>query len=198
MEVHVVRHGETEANSEGRIQGLSDSPLTEAGKSNVEKVAHALKKQEYDVVFSSPLKRALDTAKLIAQEVKADIRVSTNLREICYGDWEGLPKDELREKRVWQRREQNKYTFTHPGRYRGCPGQSYADIFDRVAEFFDQLIKSDFGLILLVTHLGVVRNAKKHLEGCSSDSAVSFGLEGQELYEISIEGDSIETSKLKI
>lgn len=198
MKIHLVRHGETEANKRHQLQGRYDTPMTEAGKQNVEEVARELEEYEYDVIFSSPLKRALDTAKLLAQQLGTDIRMTAELREICYGDWEGQPKDELRERDIWTQREQDKYNFTHPGEYNGVQGQSYNDIFDQVTSFFDQLTESDHESVLLVTHLGVLRNAKRHFEDGSDEAAVSFTPDVRQVYEVTIEDGVVDTAILDV
>lgn len=196
MKVHIVRHAETEANDQHRLQGHDDTPLTQTGKQNVEEVGRVLDEYDYDCIFSSPFKRALDTAKLIAQQLEIDIRIAPELKEICYGDWEGQPKEELQEIDEWRQREQDKYNFQHPGEFNDVQGQSYADIFERVTGFFDQLIESNREFVLLVTHLGVLRNAKKYFEDCSDEKAVSFTPDVRQVYEIDIEDDNVNSTIL--
>jgi broad specificity phosphatase PhoE len=194
MKVHFVRHGMTEANVKSQFQGQSDTPLTEAGKRNIVEVTQAFNEHEYDITFSSPLKRALDTAKLFSQQLETDIRISPELREICYGDWEGQRKEELRDRDIWKQREENKYNFTHPGEYNGIKGQSYAEIFEQFDEFFNQLLQSEYNFVLVVTHLGVLRNARKYFEDCSDKKAVSFTPDIRQVYEVSIEDDHVNTT----
>ncbi len=181
MEIFVVRHGETEANKTGKLQGLTDSPLTENGARQASELAGKLSGTRFDVIFSSPLKRALDTAKIIAQEVKTDIQIEENLKEICYGDWEGRKKSDLKSNELWQERTSDKYNFRHPGEYAGSPGESYADIYERVSTFFEGLLDGQYDRVIVVTHLGVLRNLKKYLDECSDDSAVSFTLGHKEI-----------------
>jgi broad specificity phosphatase PhoE len=198
VKVHIVRHGETEANEQHRFQGHDDTPLTNSGERSAKEVAQRLAEYDFDVVFSSPLKRALDTSKLFAQQLKTDVRIAPELKEMCYGEWEGRPKDELRELDVWEQRERDKYNFSHPGEYDGVEGQSYADIFDRVAEFFDELIESDRERVLVVTHLGVLRNAKKYFEECSDADAVTFTPDVRQVYTVTVENGVAETSTLNV
>jgi len=200
MEIHLARHGETEANRREQFQGHDDTPLTEDGEAHAKAAARRLNEREYeyDVIFSSPLKRALDTAKLFAQELQTDIRMEPNLKEVCYGEWEGQPKAELQGTDRWERRTQDKYNFTHPGKYDGVPGESYADIFDRVAAFFDTLADADYDTVLVVTHLGVLRNAKKHFEGCSDAEAVAFTPDVSQVYAATVKEGNVDTTTLDV
>ena len=66
--IYVVRHGQTDWNLEGRFQGRIDIPLNEKGKSQAKKTKEKLEGIKFDKVFSSPLKRALETAKNITDE----------------------------------------------------------------------------------------------------------------------------------
>jgi broad specificity phosphatase PhoE len=198
MKIHFVRHGKTEANEREQFQGHNDTPLTEAGKQNARNVANMLENYEYDIIFSSPLKRALDTSKLLAQQLRTDIRIDPGLKEICYGDWEGKAKDELREHDLWKQRKRDKYNFTHPGVYNGVEGQSYADIFERVTAFCRQLSESDYELVLVVTHLGVLRNLKKRFEDCSDRTAVSFTPDVRQIYQVTIKDDYVNTKILDL
>ena len=65
MKIFIVRHGETEWNRTNRFQGISDIPLNKKGKAQAEALAHALKDEAIDVVYSSPLIRAKETARAI-------------------------------------------------------------------------------------------------------------------------------------
>lgn len=195
MEIYVIRHGQTEANAENRLQGRSDTPLTDTGKRQIKNVIAAVKRRGIEVLISSPLKRALDTAKLIAQELKTDIRVDPDLREICYGDWEGQSKEELTETDAWDRRVADKYNFTHPGSYEGTQGSSYAAIYGRVSKFCTTLRDSDYETVGVVTHLGVLRNMKRHFQDVSGQTAVEFTPSSDRIYRIST-GERTDTELL--
>lgn len=89
----LVRHGETVWNTEGRLQGSLDIPLNETGISQARAVASVLAEEHWDVVISSPLKRAFDTAVQIVDPLgipERDIVIDDRLRERHYGAAEGL------------------------------------------------------------------------------------------------------------
>ena len=91
LRVLLVRHGETEWNKEHRVQGSnSDILLNEKGKRQAEALALRLKQEKIQSVYSSPLKRALDTARVIAPYHQLEIRVEPGLREIDAGELEGV------------------------------------------------------------------------------------------------------------
>jgi broad specificity phosphatase PhoE len=93
---YVVRHGETVWNSEGRLQGQMDSPLTEKGLEQARNVAKKLKHISFDAAFSSDLLRAKRTAEIIALEHAIAVDTVEALRERKFGQVEGKKLDELR------------------------------------------------------------------------------------------------------
>jgi broad specificity phosphatase PhoE len=87
----LIRHAETQWNKERRIQGgSSDTGLSEVGLSQARQLASFFEKDDINVIASSPLQRALDTANFIAQPHKIQVKVDERLREIEVGDLEGL------------------------------------------------------------------------------------------------------------
>ncbi len=90
LKVILVRHGETDWNQERRVQGSgSDRPLTETGKKQAENIALRLKREQIQAVYSSPLQRALDTARAIARQHKLEVQIEPSLNEIYAGELEG-------------------------------------------------------------------------------------------------------------
>lgn len=91
IRVILVRHGETDWNKSRRIQGSnSDTPLNERGREQVEALALRLKQERIKAIYSSPLRRALDTAKAIACQHQLEIQIESSLREINVGELEGV------------------------------------------------------------------------------------------------------------
>jgi len=98
MRLYLVRHGETEWNRQRRIQGLTDLELNETGRKQAEALGRALEGQELAAVFTSPLKRARDTASAIARFHCLEPEVLEGLRELDAGEVDGLTYEEMREK----------------------------------------------------------------------------------------------------
>ncbi|ALM29916.1 histidine phosphatase family protein [Bacillus altitudinis MN12] len=90
----LVRHGETDWNAAKRIQGRTDIPLNDTGKWQAEQTGLYLKDAHWDVVISSPLSRAKETAHLILQHVHAPLVIMDDFIERDYGDAEGMSFEE--------------------------------------------------------------------------------------------------------
>ena len=90
----IVRHGETDWNAEGRLQGQTDIPLNENGKMQARKCGEHLLKDEWDVIFTSPLKRARATADIIGKIIDSKIIIKEEFIEKNFGEAEGMTADE--------------------------------------------------------------------------------------------------------
>ena len=98
MRVLLLRHAETDWNRERRFQGWRDVPLSATGREQAESAARLLAATRIDAVWSSPLARARDTAAIIAAPHRLAVQESEAFREMGFGDWEGLTRDEVRER----------------------------------------------------------------------------------------------------
>ena len=96
VRVILVRHGETECNRLRRIQGgNSDVPLNEKGEQQAESLALRLKAEEIQGIYSSPLRRSLDTAQAIAKHHRVEVKLEPDLKELNLGELEGIKIDDL-------------------------------------------------------------------------------------------------------
>lgn len=96
MRLVLVRHGETEWNRLRRIQGLSDLELNETGRKQAEALACGLSNERVRAIYTSPLKRARDTARLIAEPHGLEVVTLHGLREMNAGEVDGLTYEEMR------------------------------------------------------------------------------------------------------
>ena len=101
MLLYCVRHGESTHNAEGRIQGQADIPLSDFGRRQSEAVAEALAALAIDAVYASPLRRALETAEIIARRVQLDVRTDARLMEIHAGIFQNRMRAEIQEQYPW-------------------------------------------------------------------------------------------------
>ena len=93
--VYLVRHGESEAAAEDRFAGEIDVPLSERGREQAGKLAQRLARESIEAVYSSPLSRTTETARIIAAPHGLDVRQRAELREISHGRWEGKRRSEV-------------------------------------------------------------------------------------------------------
>jgi broad specificity phosphatase PhoE len=94
----LARHGETDWNREGRWQGWADPPLNELGRQQAAELAEQLRETPFDAVYTSDLKRAHQTAEIVAAPHGVPVIVDRGLREIDIGSWSGLTSPEIDER----------------------------------------------------------------------------------------------------
>ncbi len=159
----VVRHGETRWNLEQRIQGQGDSPLTDSGLAQAEAIARRLAGEPaFDVLVSSDLGRALQTARPIARVIGREIRLDPRLRERHFGRGEGLTYDEVGERFPGAFRSDGAIDpdYAIPG------GESRRQFHERVARAFEALAAAHPGArLVVVTHGGVLATLYRHIHG---------------------------------
>jgi len=154
INVYLLRHGQTQWNAENnRYCGRTDVPLTEIGKKQATVVKEQLKDLSFDVVYASPLQRAMMTAKIAGggQEVITDAR----LIEANFGDWESKPKEVFIEENpgLWRAWCNDPMTTRAGG-----TGETAAEVIDRVDHFFSELLQTKRqGNFLVVAHNAVNR-----------------------------------------
>jgi broad specificity phosphatase PhoE len=95
MLVYLIRHGQTDYNAEGRIQGWLEVPLNAEGRIQADKLARRLASKPISTVYASPLSRAADTGRAIAEARKAPLIIDERLREYHMGEWGGKTVAEL-------------------------------------------------------------------------------------------------------
>ena len=151
-----VRHGETDWNVEGRLQGQTDIPLNALGRIQAEEVGRRIRTLVNDPATTrwmvSPLMRTRETAEIARASLglpKTDYVLEPRLKELTFGRWEGHTWAELRRKDPLAEptREKNKWDFVPPG------GESYAMLKDRLEPWLHSLD----GEVVVVSHGGVAR-----------------------------------------
>jgi probable phosphoglycerate mutase len=142
-----VRHGLTELNRDRRVGGLMDVPLIEEGRKQAQEASRAFKGTPFDVVVSSPLVRALETAEIIAGVQREDIVVEEGCIERSFGEMEGLPATEIGERFPevrYKRAGHVDYSLNPPG------GESFEQMHERAQRFLDHLLKTYAGKKVVV------------------------------------------------
>lgn len=149
---YIVRHGKTIWNKEHRTQGQKDSPLTEDAKRDIIHLKNRLKDIDIDLVYSSDLKRAKDTASLL--ELGLDIKLEKGFREINFGVWEGMTIDLIKENygELYENWRENPENVTFIG------GESMTFAMERIKNAFWTLDeKYENKNILIVCHAMVIK-----------------------------------------
>jgi len=154
MRAILVRHGETLWNARRRVQGGAfDIELSPVGKEQAEKVARALKEEKVAAVYSSPLKRALETARLIAGEHGLEVVVEPDLREIEAGKAEGMAIEDLERlfPDFWEDWRQGKGSIRWPG------GESLEELASRVWGVVERIRREHpDDTVVIVAHIFVL------------------------------------------
>jgi uncharacterized phosphatase len=86
----LVRHGETDWNAEGRLQGQTDRPLSDYGRRQARQLADELEGEQFEAIYSSDLSRAQETAEIVGRRLDVPVELDPDLREKDWGTWEGL------------------------------------------------------------------------------------------------------------
>jgi probable phosphoglycerate mutase len=169
----VVRHGETTWNALGKQQGQLDTDLSELGIAQAEAVADALAGRSIDVLYSSDLGRAKQTAEIIAQRLGLEILTDARLRERHLGIIQGMTMAEFQERHP---REYSLYRGGDPD-YVIPEGESVRQRAERGVLCARELAERHAGQqLLLVTHGGIVESLLRHVLGMDLASPRSFSL----------------------
>lgn len=131
--VILTRHGETQWNLEGRVQGAMDSPLTDKGIWQAQVLANRLHDEGISVIYSSDLPRAIATADEIRKMLNLpEVVIETAMRELSFGDWEGQEWTDLRQSypELFELWEQS------PDQVRIPRGESMQQVTERAWSFF--------------------------------------------------------------
>jgi probable phosphoglycerate mutase len=161
MKLHLIRHGESVYNAEGRIQGHADIPLSELGCRQAEATAEALAGQPIDAIYASPLRRAAQTAAIIAKRLGLPIQFNEQLKEINVGIFQGKIHAELeREYPVeiarWRSEEMD---YAVPG------GESRRQLLARGWAAFEAIIAESRENVVVVSHGRILMTTIKALLG---------------------------------
>jgi len=144
----LIRHGDTAWNVEEIFRGRADVELNETGVKQAELLAKYLTDERIVAIYSSPLKRALKTAEIIAASHHIDVIPAPKLVDFNYGEWQGLSHNAVKEK------YQALYAewLTNPHLVRVPKGESLDDVRERVLRLIDHVIIKHEGSVALVSH----------------------------------------------
>jgi broad specificity phosphatase PhoE len=174
--IYFIRHGETDWNLEGRLQGQKDIPLNDLGRVQAEEAGRRLKEiapHYEDLAYvASPMRRTRETMELLRAAMglhPQSYRLDERLIELTFGIWEGMTWKEVRkaEPQLAALRERDKWNYVPPG-----GGESYAMLTDRIRPVLDDLTRDT----VIVAHGGVARAFLAVCCGVSSRQAASMDI----------------------
>jgi broad specificity phosphatase PhoE len=184
----LARHGETDWNRAGRFQGHADPPLNRRGRSQAVELSVALKADELVAVYSSPLRRALETAEVVAASHSLEPVPVDGLREVDVGSWSGLTRAEVEERFPDQFARWLDYGQGWED------GETYEEMGRRaVAALLELATAHDGERVLAVTHGGPIRAAFAFADGTTHAEARRLGpaIGNTFIAELAVEGGAL-------
>ena len=183
--LYYVRHGLTDWNTQGRLQGRQDTPLNATGEQQAKRCGeilhdlfarHGRSAADYDYA-SSPLVRAratMDILRMTLALAPAGYRLDERLSEIAFGEWEGLTYENIlaRDREIVETREHNKWLFRPPG------GETYEEVARRVGAWHATLDRDT----VVTAHGGTARALIAFLGVASPDEAVHHAIDQGVVY----------------
>ncbi|WP_312258555.1 histidine phosphatase family protein [Romboutsia ilealis] len=156
----LVRHALTVDNQKSRLSGHIDSSISEEGREQIDKITNYLKDFDIDKIYTTTSSRTKDTVKKLSELKSIEIIEKESLKEISFGDFEGLTFDEIKDKypKEFQDMIEKGYEYKYPN------GESLIDSYNRVCIELDNIISNnDDRTILICSHGGTIRNIITYL-----------------------------------
>ena len=154
LELYFIRHGQTEFSRENRFCGSIDPPLNEVGLRMAEAFGGAYADRRWDAIYSSPSLRARQTAAALARRVGVDPILDDGLREISYGEWEGLRHEDAKAQfpEVYAYWAEDTASRSTPG------GETAFQVAARAAPVLERIKREHAeGRVLIVSHKATIR-----------------------------------------
>lgn len=172
--LYLIRHGETEMNVRNIFRGRTDIPLNDNGRAQARQLAAALAAVELRAVYSSPMNRAVETARPLAEARGLPVQPMEEFHNICLGEWEGQAKGDIqaRTPELWRRWVYAPETLAIPG------GESLVGLLARAGNGLLKLTERHAGeAVAVVSHRSVVKAALAAAAGLERDWFWKFYLD---------------------
>lgn len=187
IEITFIRHGEIESNLRHAYVGWTDKPLTENGREQAKYVAKRLKNVKFDAIYTSPLIRAKETAKIIADSCHTEVIEEERLKEWNFGIFDDYNGEEIKEKfpLEYQKWQKDFWHYKIPG------GENAAEVYERNVSAIGDIIKRhpEGGKICVVSHLCVLRNIFTNMLGMKLEDAHRFRIKNATVNKICINNE---------
>ena len=182
MKLIFIRHGQTDWNVQGKIQGSYDSELNATGIEQAMSLSEKLFNLNYKFskIYSSPQKRALKTAEILSKSSNVDYISVKDLQEMNMGKWEGLSWREVEENYP------NEYKEWHLNRrYTKTPeGESYQDMLERVLKAIHKIINENNEDVVIVSHSAVIMCLQCYVTNTPFNDMLKFKTKNANITEI--------------
>ncbi len=161
--VYLIRHGQTDWNRDRICMGQADVPLNQLGHEQALRAAERLRDAPLSTIVSSDLTRTIETAQPLAEIHGLSVNTDASFRELDYGDWQGIPQDELPRQYPEAFREDPRLD---PLGFHPDGGERVRDLYDRVTAAFERIaLDYPHRSLALIAHGGVVRCLANHVLG---------------------------------
>jgi broad specificity phosphatase PhoE len=187
---HLLRHGEPAifGRLNGRLPGVG---LSEKGRAEAAMQAGRLAGEKIEAIYSSPMQRTRETAKILSDQLGLPIRYREDVIEIDYGEWTGLTFDQIRQDERWQMWSRSRSIAAVPG------GESWRQVQERVVgALFDLQQAHPEGSIAIVSHGDVIRAALLFALGMPLDFYSRIEIAFASLSTVRLDGAGIRVSGL--
>jgi broad specificity phosphatase PhoE len=157
MKVFLIRHGETTGDLEARYGGNYDDHLTAHGREQLEETAKKLDNKDIQIIFTSKLIRARESAEIIKGQIGCEVEVIEGIQERNYGVLAGLTKAEAIERHPEAVEAHKNPENTDP------EGESLSDFQNRTLEAFTSIFSKEYSTVAIVSHGGPLKQVLKYL-----------------------------------
>lgn len=172
VKLYIIRHAESQWNPIGRYQGLLDPELSDRGLQQAERLGEHFRAIDLDAIYSSPLKRTMQTAFQVARRKELEVIKEERVREIDHGVWSGLLVQEVQERFP----EQFRQWLEEPHMVSFEGGESLRDVHLRVSSFIEEIRRRHWGQsVAIVSHTVPIRAMYCALLGIDLSKFWSFG-----------------------
>ncbi len=191
----ILRHAESEWNPIGRYQGLLDPDLSPRGRRQAQLLAEALAEENISAVYTSPLKRTYETARVVAQKLNVELLEEERVIEIDHGVWSGLLVEEVKERFS----EDFRRWIEEPHSVEFPEGETLKDVYGRVKSFIEDISSKHKGeTVAVVSHTVPIRCMYCALLDIDLSKFWSFGCDNASISRVIIEEDRATIQALNI
>lgn len=168
--IYLVRHGKPDIQNEKRYLGITDAPLDCDGIEQAKYLKRHFDQIPIEKIFTSPLKRSLQTAGIMCGGKRQGYRIVKEFKEINMGIWENKPVEYIKKNfpREYEDRGKNMATFIP------AEGESFNQLADRVLPAFDNIVRHHSGNVIIIAHAGVNRVILSKILGISIQDIFSI------------------------